>query len=96
MQHMQHLQHLQHTHTPHIQYMQHMQQIGDEIVEVNGQSLVNVPHREAIKMLKSSQSLMLTIRNRDVSGTTVVTMEITMATIIIQGVLVRIRTYIRL
>lgn len=43
-------------------------QIGDEVIEVNGQSLINVPHREAIKMLKSSQSLMLTIRNRDVSS----------------------------
>ena len=37
------------------------------MIEVNGQSLIDVPHREAVKMLKSSHSLMLTIRNRDVS-----------------------------
>ena len=41
-------------------------QVGDEILDVNGQSLLNVPHQEAIKMLKSSDTLMLTVRVEEV------------------------------
>ena len=40
----------------------YIMQVGDEILDVNGQSLLNVPHQEAIKMLKSSDCLMLTVR----------------------------------
>ncbi|CAI8031578.1 Harmonin [Geodia barretti] len=36
--------------------------VGDEILEVNGQSLQSISHQDAIKMLKSSDTLMLTVR----------------------------------
>ncbi|XP_064400082.1 harmonin-like isoform X2 [Halichondria panicea] len=39
--------------------------IGDEIIEVNGHSVLNKPHKDAIAILLSSHSLMLTIRNKD-------------------------------
>ena len=41
-------------------------QVGDEILEVNGQSLLNISHQEAIKMLKSTDTLMLTVRVEEV------------------------------
>ena len=41
-------------------------QVGDEILEVNGQSLLGMSHQDAIRMLKSSDSLMLTVRVEEV------------------------------
>ena len=42
-------------------------QIGDELIDVNGQSLIGVRHKEAIRLLKSSDTLMVTARVKDVS-----------------------------
>ncbi|XP_032905158.1 whirlin isoform X1 [Amblyraja radiata] len=37
--------------------------VGDQIIEVNGRSFLNIPHDEAVKMLTSSRHLMLTIKD---------------------------------
>ncbi|XP_072421668.1 whirlin isoform X1 [Chiloscyllium punctatum] len=37
--------------------------VGDQIIEVNGRSFLNIPHDEAVKMLKSSRHLMMTIKD---------------------------------
>uniref|UniRef100_UPI00398F1178 whirlin n=1 Tax=Pristiophorus japonicus TaxID=55135 RepID=UPI00398F1178 len=37
--------------------------VGDQIIEVNGRSFLNVPHDEAVKILKSSHHLMMTIKD---------------------------------
>ena len=41
-------------------------QDGGEILEVNGRSLLSVSHQDAVKMLKSSSTLMLTVRVEEV------------------------------
>ncbi|XP_061836738.2 whirlin isoform X4 [Nerophis lumbriciformis] len=38
-------------------------QVGDQILEVNGQSFLNIPHDEAVRVLKSSQHLMMTVKD---------------------------------
>ena len=47
--------------------MSMLTQVGDEILDVNGQSLINVSHQDTIKMLKSSDTLMLTVRVEEVN-----------------------------
>ncbi|XP_012576876.1 PREDICTED: whirlin isoform X2 [Condylura cristata] len=37
--------------------------VGDQILEVNGRSFLNILHDEAVKLLKSSQHLMLTVKD---------------------------------
>ncbi|XP_072096053.1 whirlin isoform X1 [Mobula birostris] len=37
--------------------------VGDQIIEVNGRSFLNIPHDEAVKILKSSHHLMLTVKD---------------------------------
>ncbi|XP_030062174.1 whirlin [Microcaecilia unicolor] len=37
--------------------------VGDQILEVNGQSFLTIPHDEAVKLLKSSQHLMMTVKD---------------------------------
>ncbi|XP_069746278.1 whirlin isoform X3 [Narcine bancroftii] len=37
--------------------------VGDQIIEVNGRSFLNIPHDEAVKILKSSRHLMLTVKD---------------------------------
>ncbi|XP_070453206.1 whirlin isoform X7 [Equus przewalskii] len=37
--------------------------VGDQILEVNGQSFLNILHDEAVKLLKSSQHLILTVKD---------------------------------
>ncbi|XP_043575951.1 whirlin isoform X2 [Chiloscyllium plagiosum] len=37
--------------------------VGDQIIEVNGRSFLNIPHDEAVKILKSSRHLMMTIKD---------------------------------
>lgn len=38
-------------------------QVGDQILEVNGYSFLSVPHDEAVRILKSSRHLMMTIKD---------------------------------
>lgn len=38
-------------------------QVGDQILEVNGQGFLNILHDEAVKLLKSSQHLILTVKD---------------------------------
>lgn len=38
-------------------------QIGDQILEVNGRSFLSVPHDEAVRVLKSSRHLMMTVKD---------------------------------
>lgn len=38
-------------------------QVGDQILEVNGRSFLSVPHDEAVRVLKSSQHLMMTVKD---------------------------------
>uniref|UniRef100_A0A8C4XC10 Whirlin n=1 Tax=Erpetoichthys calabaricus TaxID=27687 RepID=A0A8C4XC10_ERPCA len=37
--------------------------VGDQILEVNGRSFFNIPHDEAVNILKSSRHLMMTIKD---------------------------------
>ncbi|KAG2469658.1 whirlin isoform X1 [Polypterus senegalus] len=37
--------------------------VGDQILEVNGRSFFNIPHDEAVSILKSSRHLMMTIKD---------------------------------
>nr|XP_033818167.1 whirlin-like [Geotrypetes seraphini] len=37
--------------------------VGDQILEVNGQSFLTIPHDEAVKLLKSSRHLMMTVKD---------------------------------
>ncbi|VFV41439.1 low quality protein: whirlin-like [Lynx pardinus] len=39
------------------------QRVGDQILEVNGRSFLNVLHDEAVRLLKSSQHLILTVKD---------------------------------
>lgn len=38
-------------------------QVGDQILEVNGHSFLSVPHDEAVRVLKSSRHLMMTVKD---------------------------------
>ena len=38
-------------------------QVGDQILEVNGQSFLSILHDEAVRLLKSSQHLILTVKD---------------------------------
>uniref|UniRef100_A0AAV2J3C7 PDZ domain-containing protein n=1 Tax=Knipowitschia caucasica TaxID=637954 RepID=A0AAV2J3C7_KNICA len=38
-------------------------QVGDQILEVNGRSFLSVPHDEAVRVLKSSRHLMMTVKD---------------------------------
>lgn len=38
-------------------------QVGDQILEVNRQSFLNILHDEAVKLLKSSRHLILTVKD---------------------------------
>ncbi|XP_061655036.1 whirlin isoform X5 [Phyllopteryx taeniolatus] len=38
-------------------------QVGDQILEVNGRSFLNIPHDEAVRVLKSSRHLMMTVKD---------------------------------
>lgn len=38
-------------------------QVGDQILEVNGRSFLNILHDEAVRLLKSSQHLILTVKD---------------------------------
>ncbi|KAM9322075.1 whirlin [Pholidichthys leucotaenia] len=37
--------------------------VGDQILEVNGRSFLSIPHDEAVKVLKSSRHLMMTVKD---------------------------------
>uniref|UniRef100_A0A8C8GRS0 Whirlin n=1 Tax=Oncorhynchus tshawytscha TaxID=74940 RepID=A0A8C8GRS0_ONCTS len=37
--------------------------VGDQILEVNGRSFLGIPHDEAVRMLKSSRHLMMTVKD---------------------------------
>ncbi|XP_068929946.1 whirlin isoform X4 [Petaurus breviceps papuanus] len=37
--------------------------VGDQILEVNGKSFLNIPHDEAVKLLKSSRHLIMTVKD---------------------------------
>ncbi|XP_051835439.1 whirlin isoform X8 [Antechinus flavipes] len=37
--------------------------VGDQILEVNGRSFLNIPHDEAVKLLKSSKHLIMTVKD---------------------------------
>ncbi|XP_040012563.1 whirlin isoform X2 [Xiphias gladius] len=37
--------------------------VGDQILEVNGRSFLSIPHDEAVRVLKSSQHLMMTVKD---------------------------------
>uniref|UniRef100_A0A7M4F0L4 Whirlin n=1 Tax=Crocodylus porosus TaxID=8502 RepID=A0A7M4F0L4_CROPO len=37
--------------------------VGDQILEVNGRSFLNIPHDEAVKLLKSSRHLIMTVKD---------------------------------
>ncbi|NWY05303.1 WHRN protein, partial [Nothoprocta ornata] len=37
--------------------------VGDQILEVNGRSFLSIPHDEAVKMLKSSRHLIMTVKD---------------------------------
>lgn len=43
--------------------MSYSWQVGDQILEVNGRSFLNILHDEAVKLLKSSQHLILTVKD---------------------------------
>ncbi len=38
-------------------------QVGDQILEVNGRSFLSIPHDEAVRVLKSSHHLMMTVKD---------------------------------
>ncbi|MEQ2281912.1 hypothetical protein AMECASPLE_035171, partial [Ameca splendens] len=38
-------------------------QVGDQILEVNGHNFLSIPHDEAVRVLKSSQHLMMTVKD---------------------------------
>ncbi|KAK1884058.1 Whirlin, partial [Dissostichus eleginoides] len=38
-------------------------QVGDQILEVNGHSFLSIPHDEAVRVLKSSRHLMMTVKD---------------------------------
>lgn len=38
-------------------------QVGDQILEVNGRSFLNILHDEAVRLLRSSQHLILTVKD---------------------------------
>ncbi|XP_078811814.1 whirlin isoform X6 [Oryzias latipes] len=38
-------------------------QVGDQILEVNGHSFLSIPHEDAVKVLKSSRHLMMTVKD---------------------------------
>lgn len=38
-------------------------QVGDQILEVNGRSFLTIPHDEAVRALKSSRHLMMTVKD---------------------------------
>lgn len=38
-------------------------QVGDQILEVNGRSFLGIPHDEAVRVLKSSHHLMMTVKD---------------------------------
>lgn len=38
-------------------------QVGDQILEVNGRSFLNILHDEAVRLLKSSRHLILTVKD---------------------------------
>ncbi|NXN14048.1 WHRN protein, partial [Indicator maculatus] len=38
-------------------------QVGDQILEVNGRSFLSIPHEEAVRLLKSSRHLMMTVKD---------------------------------
>uniref|UniRef100_A0A8C9F8E7 Whirlin n=1 Tax=Pavo cristatus TaxID=9049 RepID=A0A8C9F8E7_PAVCR len=38
-------------------------QVGDQILEVNGRSFLSIPHDEAVKLLKSSRHLIMTVKD---------------------------------
>ncbi|XP_065821935.1 whirlin isoform X2 [Labrus bergylta] len=38
-------------------------QVGDQILEVNGRSFLSIPHDEAVRVLKSSRHLMMTVKD---------------------------------
>ncbi|XP_077594001.1 whirlin isoform X4 [Stigmatopora nigra] len=38
-------------------------QVGDQILEVNGRGFLNIPHDEAVRVLKSSRHLMMTVKD---------------------------------
>ncbi|KAL2099516.1 hypothetical protein ACEWY4_003910 [Coilia grayii] len=38
-------------------------QVGDQILEVNGHSFLSIPHDEAVRILKSSRHLMMTVKD---------------------------------
>ncbi|XP_028828773.1 whirlin isoform X3 [Denticeps clupeoides] len=38
-------------------------QVGDQILEVNGRSFLGIPHDEAVRVLKSSRHLMMTVKD---------------------------------
>ncbi|XP_051959901.1 whirlin isoform X2 [Xyrauchen texanus] len=37
--------------------------VGDQILEVNGRSFISIPHDEAVRVLKSSHQLMMTVKD---------------------------------
>ncbi|KAG6933911.1 whirlin, partial [Chelydra serpentina] len=37
--------------------------VGDQILEVNGRSFLSIPHDEAVKLLKSSRHLIMTVKD---------------------------------
>lgn len=38
-------------------------QVGDQILEVNGRNFLSIPHDEAVRILKSSRHLMMTVKD---------------------------------
>ncbi|KAG7279257.1 hypothetical protein CRUP_033193 [Coryphaenoides rupestris] len=38
-------------------------EVGDQILEVNGRSFLGIPHDEAVRVLKSSRHLMMTVKD---------------------------------
>ena len=38
-------------------------QVGDQILEVNGCSFLGIPHDEAVRVLKSSRHLIMTVKD---------------------------------
>ncbi|KAL7844081.1 hypothetical protein SRHO_G00226200 [Serrasalmus rhombeus] len=38
-------------------------QVGDQILEVNGRTFLSIPHDEAVRVLKSSRHLMMTVKD---------------------------------
>lgn len=38
-------------------------QVGDQVLEVNGRSFLGIPHDEAVRVLKSSRHLMMTVKD---------------------------------